>query len=318
MTKSSHTFCTVLKTHPDVLDQLRQCCFEEDSHVRKMAFFVLGNFISTNEILYEYVDELTPFLVQALNDTISKIRSHAVNTLGFLARYRRSERLINFKVPEKLLDVACHDTHVIVQEFALRVLKQMLKHERAKEILQECNATDKLSNLLSNLCIQMENNQYSEVDGLADECEELLKPNECDIILDSKELRQHEYFIHLSSKHFIIECLDNGRSIFFRDVSRNGCYNDENRAYKFIHLSGLKQIGPGPSKYLYREVSIHESVDVYHEKTHLFVEMEYAADGGALLDRIHKTYIMDEDECKLIFYQIGCALAYLHRLKILK
>ncbi|CAF4126396.1 unnamed protein product, partial [Adineta steineri] len=174
MTKSSRTFCTVLKTHPDVLDQLRQCCFEEDSHVRKMAFFVLGNFISTNEILYEYVDELTPFLVQALNDTISKIRSHAVNTLGFLARYRLSERLISFKVPEKLLDVACHDTHVIVQEFALRVLKQMLKHERAKEILQECNATDKLSNLLSNLCIQMENNQYSEVDGLVDECEELL------------------------------------------------------------------------------------------------------------------------------------------------
>ena len=79
MTKSSRTFCTVLKSHPDVLDQLRQCCFEEDSHVRKMAFFVLGNFISTNEILYEYVDELTPFLVQALNDTISKIRSHAVS-----------------------------------------------------------------------------------------------------------------------------------------------------------------------------------------------------------------------------------------------
>lgn len=46
-----------------------------------MAFFLLGNFISTNEILYEYVDELTPFLVQALNDTISKIRSHAVSKL---------------------------------------------------------------------------------------------------------------------------------------------------------------------------------------------------------------------------------------------
>ncbi|CAF4392018.1 unnamed protein product, partial [Rotaria magnacalcarata] len=132
------------------------------------------NFISTNEILYEYVDELTPFLVQALNDTISKIRSHAVNTLGFLARYRLSERLIELKVPEKLLDVACHDTHVTVQEFALRVLKQMLKHEQAKEILQECNATDKLSNLLSNLCTQVENNQYCELDGLVDECEELL------------------------------------------------------------------------------------------------------------------------------------------------
>ena len=57
-----------------------------------------------------------------------------IDTLGFLARYRLSERLIELKVPEKLLDVACHDTHVTVQEFALRVLKQMLKYEQAKEV----------------------------------------------------------------------------------------------------------------------------------------------------------------------------------------
>lgn len=36
MTKSSRTFCQILKSHPDILDQLRQCCFEEDSHVRKV------------------------------------------------------------------------------------------------------------------------------------------------------------------------------------------------------------------------------------------------------------------------------------------
>ena len=72
--------------------------------------------------------------------------------------------------------------------------------------------------------------------------------------------------------------------------------------------------------------SIHGSVDhpcilrrfdVYHEKFDLFVEMEYAA-GGSLSDRIHKAYIMDEDECKFIFYQIACALEYLHRLRIVK
>ena len=45
--------------------------------------------------------------------------------------------------------------------------------------------------------------------------------------------------------------------------------------------------------------------------------MEYAA-GGSLYDRIHKTYLMTEDECKFIFYQIACALAYLHRLKIVR
>ncbi len=53
-----------------------------------------------------------------------------------MARYRLSERLIELKVPEKLLDVACHDTHVTVQEFALRVLKHMLKYERAKEVIE--------------------------------------------------------------------------------------------------------------------------------------------------------------------------------------
>lgn len=51
-------------------------------------------------------------------------------------------------------------------------------------------------------------------------------PTECDLILDSKELRQNEYFIHISSKHFVVESPDHGRTIFFRDVSRNGCYVD--------------------------------------------------------------------------------------------
>ena len=51
-------------------------------------------------------------------------------------------------------------------------------------------------------------------------------PTECDLVLDSSELRQHEYFIHLSSKHFLIESFDHGQTIIFEDVSRNGCYID--------------------------------------------------------------------------------------------
>ncbi|CAF4269530.1 unnamed protein product, partial [Adineta steineri] len=97
--------------------------------------------------------------------------------------------------------------------------------------------------------------------------------HECDIVLDSPELRQHEYFIHLSSKHFIIECINNGRSIIFHDISRNGCYIDgelvhqskisfqnpehiislaliENRAYKFIRLSGLFNVINLDERYL--------------------------------------------------------------------
>ncbi|CAF1411344.1 unnamed protein product [Didymodactylos carnosus] len=221
-------------------------------------------------------------------------------------------------------------------------------------------------------------------------------PAECDVSLNSVELKQHEYFVHLSSKHFILESIENGsnRRITFHDISRNGCFVDgqhvhkrkillrnnehvvslalnENKVYRFIRLDGLfnvinlderymkcgllgrgsfaavslalshmthtrraikiinkeqceKQIGPGFSKYLYREVSIHGSVDhpcilrryeVYHERFDLFVEMEYAS-GGSLYDRINNSYIMDDEEVKFIFYQIAFALSYLHRLKI--
>ena len=40
--------------------------------------------------------------------------------------------------------------------------------------------------------------------------------------------------------------------------------------------------------------------------------------GGSLFDRMRTAHIINEDQCKFIFYQIACALAYLHRLKIVK
>lgn len=173
MTKSSRTFCQILKSHPDILDELRQCCFEEDSHVRKvktndektrwsiLTIFSDGvfcrwkfhfnkrnslricwwiNAVSCSSI--KRYDLKDPFACrQSVSSLVVFFFLYQIltfwlflDTLGFLARYRLSERLIELKVPEKLLDVACHDTHVTVQEFAFRVLKQMLKHDEAKEV----------------------------------------------------------------------------------------------------------------------------------------------------------------------------------------
>ena len=58
-------------------------------------------------------------------------------------------------------------------------------------------------------------------------------PNERDLVLDSHELRQHEYYIHLSSKHFIIEYRNYHRTIFFKDISRNGCHINGEIVHQF-------------------------------------------------------------------------------------
>ena len=42
--------------------------------------------------------------------------------------------MVIYKVPQKLLDVACHDTQLNVKESALNVLRSFCKHEKAKKV----------------------------------------------------------------------------------------------------------------------------------------------------------------------------------------
>jgi hypothetical protein len=42
--------------------------------------------------------------------------------------------MIALKIPQKILDVACHDTQFNVQENALIVLKSLCKYAKAKKV----------------------------------------------------------------------------------------------------------------------------------------------------------------------------------------
>jgi hypothetical protein len=61
--------------------------------------------------------------------------------------HKFSEKLLTCKVPHKLLEIACHDTQLSVQESALNVLKTLCKHEKAKKTLKDIDAIEKLSNI---------------------------------------------------------------------------------------------------------------------------------------------------------------------------
>jgi hypothetical protein len=55
--------------------------------------------------------------------------------------------MISLKIPQKLLDVACHDTQFSVQESALNTLKMFCKYEKARLCLKDLDAIEKLTNI---------------------------------------------------------------------------------------------------------------------------------------------------------------------------
>lgn len=54
--------------------------------------------------------------------------------IGNLVNHKFSDKMITLKIPQKVLDVACHDTQFNVQESALNVLKSFCKYEKAKKV----------------------------------------------------------------------------------------------------------------------------------------------------------------------------------------
>lgn len=54
--------------------------------------------------------------------------------IGNLANHKLSDKMISLKIPQKILDVAIHDTQFNVQESALNALKAFCKYEKSKKV----------------------------------------------------------------------------------------------------------------------------------------------------------------------------------------
>ena len=66
---------------------------------------------------------------------MAKTRFHAINLFGNIVIHRCAEKIFSLKIPQKLLEIACHDSHFNVQERALNSLKLFCKHEKAKKVI---------------------------------------------------------------------------------------------------------------------------------------------------------------------------------------
>ena len=98
------------------------------------AVFAIGNSIFYNDSLYTYVEEVLSILVNLLNDSLAKTRLHSIAAIGNLANHKISDKMLSLKAPQKLLEVACHDTQFTVQEKALNVLNIFVHNEKAKKV----------------------------------------------------------------------------------------------------------------------------------------------------------------------------------------
>jgi hypothetical protein len=54
--------------------------------------------------------------------------------IGNLINHKFTDKMIKLKIPQKILEVTCNDTHFAVQEAALNVLRIMCQHEQAKKV----------------------------------------------------------------------------------------------------------------------------------------------------------------------------------------
>jgi len=110
--------------------------------------------------LYSFIEEILTIILNLLNDSLAKTRIHSTGkqlilfnqqqqkqkinylnsfeikpaAIGNLVNHKLSDKMISLKVPQKLLEVACHDTQFSVQESALNVLRLFCKHEKAKKV----------------------------------------------------------------------------------------------------------------------------------------------------------------------------------------
>jgi fused len=145
--RHNDTFYQVLKKHKEIYQCLVQCCQIDELNVRKSAILAIGNSVYHNDQLIDYLNDILSIIITLLKDPLAKTRIHATATIGNLAMYKFTDKMAQLKIPQKILEIACNDTQFIVKETALLVLRSLCNHDKAKKILKDLDAVEKLSNM---------------------------------------------------------------------------------------------------------------------------------------------------------------------------
>jgi len=132
--KHNDIFYESLKNNKSVFEGLIRCCQTEDMNVRKSGIFAIGNSVCHSEALHPWIEEALSDLVGLLNDALAKTRFHAIAVIGNLVNYKFTERMVELKIAQRLVEIACGDSQFGVQESALNVVGLMCKHEKGRKV----------------------------------------------------------------------------------------------------------------------------------------------------------------------------------------
>jgi len=147
--KHSDNLYEEVKRH-DVIPRLIAFIQKNNVALRKSTTLVFGNLAYHNDELYESLRLAIPVLSQLLQDNIAKVRANTVVAFGNFVRHSTKlyPTLFEYKVPTRILDVACNDNDVGVQDASLWVLRLYMQNQQCRKILLAADLRDKLTTLL--------------------------------------------------------------------------------------------------------------------------------------------------------------------------
>ncbi|KAJ7345974.1 hypothetical protein JRQ81_001924 [Phrynocephalus forsythii] len=139
----------VLQGQAGLLECLLERLADEDGHVRRSASFAVGNAAYQAGPFLQTLGKAVPWVVSLLSDSQAKTRCNAASALGNLGKHsvELGDLLIQSRVPDLLLDMACHDSHPDVQTAALIALRSIGQQPRIHQVLVSLKASEKLEAL---------------------------------------------------------------------------------------------------------------------------------------------------------------------------
>ncbi|NXX99581.1 STK36 kinase, partial [Centropus bengalensis] len=146
-----HGFPQALQSQPGLLESLLGCLVDQEESVRKAASFAVGNAAYHKSCPAGTLGRAVPRLLWLLSDVQTRTRCNAASALGNLGKHweELGNLLMESRVPQVLLEVACRDHQETVREEALVALRVLSQHPGMQQVLLSLRATEKLAALAS-------------------------------------------------------------------------------------------------------------------------------------------------------------------------
>ncbi|XP_028395841.1 serine/threonine-protein kinase 36-like [Dendronephthya gigantea] len=147
--KKSVAFFPALKKN-SIMSLINNNLQHEDDDIRKASSYIIGNAAFHGDSLYSTLSQSIPLLLPLLSDPLPRTRSNAAGALGNLVRNSPilCSNLLEYHVPESLLDVACNDGCNDVREVALVSLRLLCRNHSCREKLLACKIQQRLQGVL--------------------------------------------------------------------------------------------------------------------------------------------------------------------------